>query len=87
MEYIEGRIVWYRKLQDDPDITYQGNDPIAATVTTVRAPDRADLTIMVDNHTPVLRENVPLIQASGTRPGGHFAAKDRDWAVDPELAE
>lgn len=90
MAYKLGTIVWYRKTQDDPDITYPGNDPCAATVTAVHDIDpenptpTADLTIMVDNHTPVLRNNVPLVAEGALRPEGHFAVVRREWAVDPE---
>lgn len=77
MSYTEGQIAWYRKAAGDQAISYAGNDPCAATVVTVHSPTSADLRIMVDNNTPVLRLNVPLVAAGGTPPAGHYATEAR----------
>lgn len=61
MPYKTGSIVWYYKKDDDKDITYSGSDPCAATVENIITDDVADIVIMVDNDTPVLRTSVPLI--------------------------
>lgn len=81
MPYSLGSIVWYKKTSDDPDITYPGDDPCAATVHFVHSPDLADLKIMVDNKNPVIRTNVPLVTAEEIPASGHFAMEDREyWA-------
>jgi hypothetical protein len=77
MSYTQGKIAWYRKAAGDPDITYPGNDPCAATVVTVHSPTSADLRIMVDNDTPVMRLAVPLVAPGGTPPAGHYATEAR----------
>ena len=61
MSYKIGGIVWYYKKNDDQDIAYSGSDPCAATVEKIVGDDVADIIIMVDNDTPVLRTSVPLI--------------------------
>lgn len=81
MPYIPGTIVWYQKTVADPDIAYTATDPCAATVTTVHSPELADLTIMVDNDTPVMRLAVPLVDKNTIPASGHFAMADRSyWA-------
>lgn len=77
MPYTLGTIVWYQKDAADPDITYLGTDPCAATVTAIHSPLSADLTIMVDNDTPVLRANVPLVAPGAKAPAGAYATEQR----------
>ena len=81
MAYEEGKIVWYKKVSGDPDIRYASEDPCAATVIKVNSPTSADLKIMVDNNTPVIRTNVPLVTPQTIPGSGHYAMADRSyWA-------
>lgn len=77
MSYTFGTIVWYHKAAGDPNITYPGNDPCAATVMVVNSPTSADLKIMIDNNTPVIRTNVPLVAEGANPPAGHYATENR----------
>ena len=72
--YTQGTIVWYRRAVGDSSISYAGVEPCAATVSTVRSPTSADLTIMVDNSTPITRTNVPLADPSSPPASGHWAS-------------
>lgn len=77
MPYSIGKIVWYRKTRDDTDITYVGTDPCAATVVEVHGAALADLIIMVDNDTPVLRTGVPMVGHTDAPADGHYATEAR----------
>lgn len=72
--YNEGSIVWYFKESGDPDLLYDGDDPIAATVTTVHSDSVADLTIMFANDRPIIRSRVALVETEAERP---FARVER----------
>lgn len=72
--YLQGSIVWYRRAAGEAAISYAGAEPCAATVSTVHSPTSADLTIMVDNATPITRTNVPLSDPSSPPASGHWAS-------------
>lgn len=76
MSYVQGTIVWFFKAASDPDITYEGSDPIAATVMDVHSETSADLRIMMSNTQPILRLSVPLADPDN-RPARPYALLER----------
>lgn len=72
--YKQGSIVWYRRAAGEASISYAGAEPCAATVSTVHSATSADLTIMVDNSTPITRTNVPLADPAFPPASGHWAS-------------
>lgn len=80
MSYTLGTIVWYYRDKADDEVSYPGSDPIAATVTEVHGPTSADLTIMLDNDTPIERLLVPLIDGEAPD-SGHYARTSRIASV------
>lgn len=76
MKYEKGSIVWYARASNEKEIAYPGDEPCPATVITVHSPTSADLQIMVDNQTPVIRVGVPLV-ASAVVSLTHYATLAR----------